>query len=233
MKSPIICAIDSNNITQAKKIAKELKDYVWGYKIGLEFFYSHGHVGTKEIIKEGLPIFLDLKLNDIPNTCLKAVNAILTLNPYFISMHISSGRESMETVAKKLKDLGSENKRPKLVGVTILTSLEQKDLDGIGWNSKISDAVKKLAESAKLSGVDGLVCSPLEIEVLKNEFGNDLQLIVPGIRVDQRILHDQKRIMSPKKALDLGANYLVVGRAITENKNPKEIAKKIYKELVS
>ena len=77
------------------------------------------------------------------------------------------------------------------------------------------------------------MCSPLEIEVLKNEFGNDLQLIVPGIRVDQRILHDQKRIMSPKKALDLGANYLVVGRAITENKNPKEIAKKIYKELVS
>ena len=228
MSKKIIVAIDLNNLKKAITLVKELKKEVYAFKIGHEFFYNFGIEGYKEIYKICPKIFLDLKLHDIPNTVGKGLDALLKLKPIFTTIHISGGDDMQKISALK------NNKITKILGITILTSLDKKQTLKYYKEENISNLVKKLALYAKKNNLSGLVCSPLEIKILRKAVGKKMILIVPGIRPEKkqiRIKDDQKRTLSPKEAIKLGADYLVIGRPIIESKNPLETIKKINKSI--
>ncbi len=228
MNKRIIVAIDTDNLNQALKIVTKLKKEVFAFKIGHEFFYNFGVDGYNKIYKICPKIFLDLKLHDIPNTIRKGMNAIVKLKPIFTTIHISGG-DKMQKFSK-IKN----NKITKILGVTILTSLDNKQALKYYKESNINTLVKKFAKFAKQNKLNGLVCSPLEIEVVRKEVGKKMTLVVPGIRLKNKPLtkiDDQKRTLTPKEAIKLGADFLVIGRPIIESKNPLETIKKINQSI--
>jgi orotidine-5'-phosphate decarboxylase len=228
MNKKIIVALDLNNIKKAKKLVKELKKEVYAFKIGHEFFYNFGIKGYKEIYKICPRIFLDLKLHDIPNTVQKGLNAIAKLNPIFTTVHISGGDEMQKISISKNK------KKTNILGVTVLTSLDEKQTLKYYKEKNVNILVKKFASYAKKNNINGLVCSPLEIEVVRKEVGKKMILVVPGIRSEKKPLSkkdDQKRTLTPKEAINLGANFLVIGRPIIKSKNPLETIKKINRSI--
>ena len=229
----ILCALDTDDLGKAAALAKNLAPHIGGVKLGLEFFGAHGPQGFKEIAALGMPIFLDLKLYDIPNTVAKAVKSLMPLAPLMMTIHTSGGGEMMSKAAKAAAeaaaDLGCAC--PLMIGVTILTSMDESNLKDIGYNSNMPSQVLKLAKLAKQSGLDGVVCSPLEIEMIKQECGKDFILVVPGIRPSGSNSGDQKRIMTPEQAIKKGADYLVIGRPITEADDPVRSAQNIIKEM--
>mgnify|MGYP001329382941 FL=1 len=228
MNKRIIVAIDTDNLNQALKIVNQLKEEVFAFKIGHEFFYNFGIDGYNKIYKICPKIFLDLKLHDIPNTIQKGINAILKLKPILTTIHISGGDKMQQF--SKIKN----NKITKILGVTILTSLDNKQTLKYYKESNIDTLVKKFAKFAKQNKLNGLVCSPLEIEVVRKEVGKKMTLVVPGIRLQNKPLtkkDDQKRTLTPKEAIKLGANYLVIGRPIIESKDPLETIKKINQSI--
>lgn len=229
----ILCALDTISVEEASKLSNELGPHVGGIKLGLEFFGANGPEGFKTLANVNNNIFLDLKLHDIPNTVAKAIHSLMPLRPKIMTIHTAGGPEMMRAAAdaatEAAKNVGCD--RPIIVGVTILTSLDNEDLEAIGYHNKVSMQVVKLARLAKESGLDGVVCSPLEIKLIKESCGQDFKLVVPGIRPSDSAKGDQKRTMTPKEAVDLGADYLVIGRPITKSGDPLEAAKQIADEI--
>ena len=224
MNKKIIVALDLDNIKKAIKIVNELKNEVYAFKIGHEFFYNFGIKGYKEIYNICPKIFLDLKLHDIPNTVQKGLKAIKKLNPIFTTIHISGGDEMQKISASK------NNKKTNILGVTVLTSLDKKQTQKYYKEKNVNILVKKFANYAKKNNLGGLVCSPLEISIVRKEVGKKMILVVPGIRLNKKSSSkndDQKRTLTPKQAINLGADFLVIGRPIIESKNPLETIKKI------
>ncbi len=229
----ILCALDTIDTEEACSLARTLSPYVGGIKLGLEFFGANGPTGFFKVSKERNNIFLDLKLHDIPNTVAKTVHALMPLRPSIITVHTAGGSKMMQAAAEAATEASAQigSTRPLMVGVTILTSLDDNDMDAIGYHDKVSNQVIKMARLAKESGLDGAVCSPHEIEVIKEACGTDFKLVVPGIRPTGSAVVDQKRVMTPKEAVALGADYLVIGRPITQAKDKVAAAQAIANEI--
>ena len=228
MNKKVIVAIDLSNLQKAIRLVKKLKKEVFAFKIGHEFFYNFGIKGYKKIYNICPNIFLDLKLHDIPNTVGKGITAISKLKPLFTTIHISGGDQM------QIKSRMTKNKKTKVLGVTVLTSLNNKQTSKYYNEKNLNSLVKKFAKYAKQNNLNGLVCSPLEIEIVRKEVGKKMILVVPGIRPEKTLRNkndDQKRILTPKKAIELGADYLVIGRPIIESKNPLETLKKINQSI--
>jgi len=229
--NPIFCALDTTDETRAADLARGLKGSVGGVKIGMEFFNAHGPKGYARVAEAGIPIFLDLKLHDIPNTVAGGIRAVLPLKPLIVNVHAAGGLAMMRAAADAAREAGEA--RPLIVAVTMLTSLDQSDLDATGVSGTPADHVLRLAHLAAKAGLDGVVCSAHEIERLRGELGRDFKLIVPGIRPADAAIGDQKRIMTPPQALSLGADMLVIGRPITSAANPREAADAISASLAA
>ena len=228
-RNPIMLAIDTSSLDEAKSLAVKLKDNIGGIKLGMEFFNSFGPSGIKAIKDFDIPIFLDLKLHDIPATVYKTITTLLKLEPAIINVHASGGKEMIMDAAKALKDSG--NKNTKIIAVTILTSLDDNDLYEIGFSGTSNELVLRLAKLAQESGLDGIVCSAKEISTIRENIGSDFMLVVPGIRTKEDNADDQKRIMTPKEAILLGADLLVIGRPITKAKDEILASKEILDQL--
>jgi len=220
MTNPIYAAIDTPYLDNAITLAKQVKGHVGGIKLGLEFFCANGHHGVHEVDKIGLPIFLDLKLHDIPNTVAKAMQAINTLEPAIVTVHASGGRSMMEDAK------AAAGHHTKVVGVTVLTSLNDRDLGRIGMENNSHSQVERLADLAAEAGLDGIVCSGQEVKAVHDRW-NDGFFVVPGIRPAGGAVGDQKRTVPPRQAMDYGASILVIGRPITQAPNPDQAARDI------
>jgi len=223
-RSPIYVAIDTPDITRAKDIAGRVRRHVGGIKLGLEFFSAHGQAGIREMAALDLPIFLDLKLHDIPNTVAKAVQALGNLHPAILTVHAAGGRAMMED-AKAAAPIGT-----KVVAVTVLTSLDGDDLSSIGVAPDIHAQVERLTMLAREAGLDGVVCSGNEVKAAKKLWPQGF-FVVPGIRPADAHAGDQKRMMTPRTALDQGASILVIGRPITQAEDPDAAARAIEATL--
>lgn len=224
MSSPIYVAIDTPDIDRAKDIALKVKGHVGGLKLGLEFFSAHGRAGVREMAAIGLPIFLDLKLHDIPNTVAKAVQALRTVQPAILTVHAAGGRAMMED-AKAAAPEGT-----RVVGVTVLTSLDQSDLAAAGVAGSSHDQVERLTQLAREAGLDGVVCSGAEVKSVRKLWPKGF-LVVPGVRPPGGHAGDQKRVVSPREAIDQGASIIVVGRPITQADHPDMAARAIEATL--
>ena len=224
MKSPIYVALDTPDLARADALAKKVRRHVGGLKLGLEFFSANGPAGIREMAHHGLPIFLDLKLHDIPNTIGKAVQALHALEPAILTVHAAGGRAMLED-AKAAAPKGT-----KVVAVTMLTSLDEADLAATGINGGAHDHVARLTGLAREAGLDGVVCSGAEVAAAKDLWPEGF-LVVPGVRPPQAGVGDQKRVVTPRKALDNGASILVVGRPITQADDPDEAARAIEATL--
>ncbi|NQV98481.1 MAG: orotidine-5'-phosphate decarboxylase [Rhodospirillales bacterium] len=225
----IFVALDTTDIELAVSLAQHLAGLVGGVKMGKEFLTAFGPDGVRRVSACGMPVFLDTKFHDIPNTVASAIRAALPLQPFMINIHASGGRAMMEAARDAV--LEAESPRPLLIAVTVLTSLSDQDLDEIGLKGPSQDRVVALAKLTQSCGLDGVVCSPLEIAAVRQACGPDFKLVVPGIRPTWAAAGDQKRIMTPRQAVDLGADYLVIGRPITGADDPVAAAKKIAEEL--
>ena len=213
-KKKIFIAVDTNNIPKAKKIINDTQTNKIrvGYKFGLEFFYSKD--GRKFLSKlKNQIIFLDLKLNDIPNTIKSAIRSLKNLKISYLTVHLSSGLSALKTLKKESKNI-------KIAGVTTLTSLNNKDLKEIGYNKKVDELVRHQAKLATKAKLDAIVCSGHEIRSVKRVFRKEI--ITPGIKM-QNVKNDQKRIMGPADAFDAGSDWLVIGRSITKGNIKKNI----------
>lgn len=226
-KQPIFVAVDTNNHKRASEIINATKNYIYGVKFGLEFFCSKGgREAVKKFKNKNVKIFLDLKLKDIPNTVYKAVKSLRDISPDYLTIHASGGLEMMKAAKKAQSET---NKKMKILAVTILTSLTNKDLKQMGSNTPIQTQVQKLAQAARLAKIHGIVCSAHEIKRVK-KVSKNFEIVVPGIRISNKV-QDQKRVMSPKQTLKLGATHLVIGRDITKG-NPKTNIKKVLNALI-
>ncbi len=227
----ILVALDTTDVDRAKALALTLKGHVGGIKIGKEFFTAHGPQGVREVAGDGQPLFLDLKFHDIPNTVAGAIRSALRLKPLILNVHAAGGVAMMKAAAEAAAEAGTE--RPLLIAVTVLTSLGDDDMADIGVGSSAAEQVARLAKLAQVSGLDGVVCSPREIELVRQACGADFKTVVPGIRPEWAAAGDQKRIMTPRQAVDAGADYLVIGRPITGADDPVGAAERIGEELKS
>ncbi len=223
----IIVAIDTNKISESIKVIKELKKDAFAFKVGYEFFFNLGLDGYKEIQNEKIKIFLDLKLHDIPNTVNNGIKAISKLKPYFTTIHLSGGDEMQKSAIKS-------SKKTKILGVSILTSLNSNQIKKYYFNESVENIISKFAKYALLNRLDGVVCSPKEIHTIKKISSNKLLIVTPGIRPSnfKNFKDDQKRTMTPREAIDAGANYLVIGRPITKSQNPLRELKLINSQIV-
>ncbi|MEN3747748.1 orotidine-5'-phosphate decarboxylase [Sphingomonas sp. HF-S3] len=224
MSGRIYVALDTPELDKAKAIATRVRNHVGGIKLGLEFFVANGRHGVHEMAEVGLPIFLDLKFHDIPNTVAKAVQAIRPLNPAILTVHAAGGRAMLED-AKAAAPTGT-----KVVAVTMLTSLDPSDLSAIGLKPDPHEQVLRLTELARESGVDGIVCSGAEVAAAKAVWPHGF-FVVPGVRPADGHHGDQKRVVTPRGALDAGASILVIGRPITQAEDPDIAARAIEATL--
>jgi orotidine-5'-phosphate decarboxylase len=223
-RSPIYVALDTPDLERAKAIAGRVRNHVGGIKLGLEFFSANGRQGIREMADLGLPIFLDLKLHDIPNTVAKAVQALRPLEPAILTVHAAGGLAMMED-AKAAAPTGT-----KVVAVTLLTSLDGDDLLSIGLANDPHAQVERLTSLARQAGLDGVVCSGNEVAAAKKLWPGGF-FVVPGVRPADGQSADQKRVMTPRKALDAGASILVIGRPITQADDPDLAARAIEATL--
>ena len=224
MTSPIYVAIDTVDLDRAKAIAAKVRNHVGGIKLGLEFYSAHGAEGVRAMAALNLPIFLDLKLHDIPNTVAKAVQALHPLQPAILTVHAAGGRAMMED-AKAAAPSGT-----KVVGVTILTSLDEDDLASIGVEGDPHKQVARLTALAREAGLDGVVCSGAEVAAAKKSWPDGF-FVVPGVRPAGGSAGDQKRVVTPRRALDAGASILVIGRPITRAEDPDAAVRAIAATL--
>jgi orotidine-5'-phosphate decarboxylase len=227
--NPICVALDTPDLAQAVALARALKPHVGWAKIGMEFFYAHGIAGYARVAETGLPVFLDLKLHDIPNTVAAAMAALMRIapRPAIVNLHATGGFDMMKAAAEAVAG------RSKLIAVTILTSLSDDDIWAIGFETaKNTEAhVRSLAELAKWAGLDGVVCSPHDLVGIRHDLGRDFLTVVPGIRPADAATQDQKRVATPAAALAAGADILVIGRAITGATDPARAAQAILEGL--
>jgi orotidine-5'-phosphate decarboxylase len=227
--NPIFVAIDTPDLHKAAALAREVRGLAGGVKLGLEFFCANGEQGILRIAEGELPIFLDLKLHDIPNTVGKAVEAIAHLQPAILTVHAAGGR-AMMAAAKAAAPTGT-----KVVGVTVLTSLDESDLAAGGVSGSPADQVRRLTDLAREAGIDGIVCSGEEVLAARTAWPEGF-FVVPGVRPAGAEIGDQKRVVTPAQALDDGASVLVIGRPITAANDPeqaiRDIAASLKKEVI-
>ena len=232
----LFVALDTADLERAITLAEALKGAVGGIKIGLELYSSRGIEGVRALTALGLPVFLDLKLHDIPNTVARAVRAILPLKPFMLTVHAAGGPAMLRAAATAAVDAG--NGRPRLLAVTVLTSLGAEDLARLGQAGPVPEQVLRLAELARDAGIDGAVCSPREVGLIRRRLGAGFTVVVAGIRPVWAApasggSDDQKRVMTPTEAIAAGADYLVIGRPITAARSPREAALRIAAEIAA
>ena len=227
MTSPIFVAIDRPSLDEALALAEPLTGIVGGLKLGLEFYSAEGPRGVERMAALGLPVFLDLKLHDIPNTVAGAVRALAPLGVRFLTIHASGGTPMLEAAAEATESAGG----PTLLGVTVLTSLDAPDLSAVGQGTDVSAQTERLARLAVGAGLGGLICSPAEIAALRGWLPAESVLMVPGIRPAGSETGDQKRVLDPAGAMALGADFLVIGRPITAAPDPAGAAAAIASTL--
>ena len=229
--NPVFAALDTTDLGRAKQLAGQVAPHVGGLKLGLEFFLAQGLANTAAVAGT-TPLFLDLKLHDIPNTVAGGIRAIAGLKPEFLTLHAAGGpamlRAAVAAAAEAAQHTGH---RIRLLGVTVLTSLDDGDLEAVGQRCPAADQVRRLALLARSCGLDGVICSPVEVAALRAELGADFQLVVPGIRPAGAAIGDQKRVMGPREAVDAGASRLVIGRPITDAPDPAAAARAIAASL--
>ena len=236
-KNKIICAIDKAEMNQALGLISQIKNHVGMVKLGLEFFSQNGPAGVKKITQENIPIFLDLKLHDIANTVAASVRELTKIGVDILTIHASGGSEMIKAAVKAADEVSQQYKikKPLIIAVTILTSLDDADLKQIGFTGAPEDMALKLARLAKESGADGVVCSAHEIKIMRENLPENFKIITPGIRtaeqISQQNINDQKRVLTPKDAVNLGADYLVIGRAISADSDHENGAKEILASL--
>jgi len=231
----VFVSVDTQDLNRAFELAGMIAQTKAGIKLGLEFFNSNGPQGITQIRDAfpALPFFLDLKLHDIPNTVSSSVRALVKLQPDYLNVHAGGGYEMMKAAqSAALEESAKQGLRaPKMISVTVLTSFDDEGLKLIGMQTPIERQVVRLAKLTKEAGMAGVVCSPQEIKIIREELGKDFVLITPGIRPSGAELNDQKRVMTPKEALDLGATHLVIGRPITGATDPVAAIERIYQDL--
>ncbi len=236
LANPVFCALDTQDLGTATTWAARISDHVGGLKIGLEFYSAHGPKGIKQVTKASdLPVFLDLKFHDIPNTVAGAVRAACAPKPFMLNVHASGGRAMMQAAAEAAADAAYDGvaPRPLVIGVTVLTSLGDDDLTEVGMAGPADDQALRLAVLAKESGLDGVVCSPREAARIRAECGPNFTLVTPGVRPEWAAANDQKRVMTPEEAIAAGSDYLVVGRPITGADDPAAAARRIATALAA
>ena len=233
MQNPIIAALDVPTTEQALKLAKEIAPVVGAFKIGGELFTSAGPDIVRRVRDMGAAVFLDLKFHDIPNTVAKAVASATRLDVQMLTIHTSGGLEMMRAAEESAQQTALQSGRnaPLVLGVTVLTSMDGNALSEIGCEPNVGRHVERLANLAVQAGLRGLVCSPLEIAALRQILPGKIQLVTPGIRTGAEKADDQKRTLTPREALNAGANWLVIGRPIYAAENPRMAAEKILKSL--
>ncbi|MBS3819376.1 orotidine-5'-phosphate decarboxylase [bacterium] len=227
----IIVALDTDSKQEALQIVKQLPQ-VEIFKVGLKLFTLEGPLLLKDIHNLGKKIFLDLKMHDIPNTVAQSVRAAIRYGVSMLTLHTSGGKEMMARAVEEGKEEAAREKCPPplFLAVTLLTSLKKKELRDIGMNPSIPDQVLRLSHLAQTAGMDGVVCSPQEIELIKNKYGKNLKIVVPGIRPQWAANHDQKRIMTPSQAFQKKADFLVIGRPIIQASSPSNAFQLIVEE---
>jgi orotidine-5'-phosphate decarboxylase len=229
MPARILLALDTPDVATAVAQTRAVGAAVDGIKLGLEFFIANGPPGVRQVQAEGRPLFLDLKFHDIPNTVAGAIRSALDLRPMMLNVHAGGGPEMLRRAAETVGEAGED--RPLLIAVTVLTSLGDDDLAAVGQQPPALDQVRRLAGLAQRQGCDGVVCSAREISALKRDCGPDFKLVVPGIRPADSDIADQKRIMTPREASALGADFLVIGRPITGAADSAAAARRIRGEV--
>ena len=224
MSNRLYVALDTPDLARAQAIATRVRHHVGGLKLGLEFFLANGQPGVRAMAELGLPIFLDLKLHDIPNTVAKAVGALRGLEPAILTVHAAGGRAMLEDAK------AAAPPATKVVAVTMLTSLDTHDLIATGIGGSAHDQVMRLTDLAREAGLDGIVCSGEEVAAAKKRWPQGF-FVVPGVRPADGIVGDQKRVVTPRAAIDAGASILVVGRPITQAADPDSAARAIEATL--
>ena len=225
VKNPIIAALDVPDAEQAIKLAEAIAPAVGAFKIGKELFVSAGPDIVKRVRDTGASVFLDLKFHDIPNTVAKAVASAVRLDVQMLTVHTCGGTAMLKAAVKAAGD------EPLVLGVTVLTSMDENDLADVGVQKSPADQVLHLAQLATRAGLKGLVCSPMEIAPLREVLPPEVQLVTPGIRPAGSDSDDQKRVMTPAEAMNVGANWLVIGRPIYAAENPRQAAEDILSSL--
>ncbi|BDU36614.1 orotidine-5'-phosphate decarboxylase [Vibrio nigripulchritudo] len=225
----VIVALDYDKQEDALAFVDRIDPSTCRLKVGKEMFTLFGPEFVRELHKRGFSVFLDLKFHDIPNTCSKAVRAAAELGVWMVNVHAGGGERMMSASREILEPYGKD--RPLLIGVTVLTSMEQNDLAGIGLDVAPQEQVMRLANLTKHSGLDGVVCSAQEASLLKSELGREFKLVTPGIRPAGAAVGDQKRIMTPVDAIKAGSDYLVIGRPITQAADPAKVLAEINATL--
>ena len=225
-KDRLIVALDVDSRERAERLIEELGPHVGMFKVGKELFTAEGPEMVRTIVESGGRVFLDLKFHDIPNTVAKAVGSAAQLGAFFVTLHASGGRAMLEAAASALPAEGTQ-----LLGVTVLTSHTDESLRETGARGTVAETVQRLAVLARESGIDGVVCSPHEVSLIRESAGNDLVIVTPGIRPKGSAKGDQARVTTPLEAMRLGVDYIVVGRPITEAASPRDAARAIVDEL--
>ena len=229
MRERLIVALDYSDMDSALALVDQLGEAVEFYKVGMQLYYSVGNTVIEELAKRNKKIFLDLKLYDIPNTVAGAIQSLANPNIHFLTIHGLGGLAMMKAAvaAKEKYELTHLN----ILAVTVLTSIDEEESERLDWPGQVSDYALTLASLAKDAGVNGIICSPEEITRIKEKCGKDFYVVTPGIRPAGADVGDQSRIATPAKAMKAGSDYLVVGRPITQAKNPKEAAIQIVEEM--
>jgi orotidine-5'-phosphate decarboxylase len=226
--SPIVVALDYPTAQQAIAMAKQLDPSKCRVKVGKELFTASGPAVLEQLHKMDFDVFLDLKFHDIPNTCAGAVAVAAELGVWMVNVHASGGERMMVAAAEAIANRGH---KPLLIAVTVLTSMEQLDLAGIGLDVSPQQQVERLAKLSKQSGMDGVVSSAQEIELIKDLCGKEFLTVTPGIRPEGSEAGDQRRIMTPQQAMNVGGDFLVIGRPITQAKNPQQACVDVFNSL--
>ena len=227
----ILVPLDTTDVNWAANLAERLHGHVGGIKLGKEFISAHGPQGVRQVAGDDQPLFLDVKFHDIPNTVAGAIRAVSALRPFMINVHACGGRAMMEAAVAENAKAGEV--RPLMLAVTVLTSLDDDDLTELGIFENAGEQALRLARLAQDCGVDGVVCSPKEITMLRDACGPDFKLVVPGIRPAWASTDDQKRTASPADAVAMGADYLVIGRPITGADDPLVAVARVAEELAA
>lgn len=226
----IVVAMDFDNAEQCLRMAKRLSPRYCRLKVGKELFTACGPKIVEQLMGLGFEIFLDLKFHDIPNTTSKAIKAAAALGVWMVNVHASGGERMMLAARNALEQ--STGKRPLLIAVTVLTSMEAIDLSAVGINQNPDEQVMRLAKLTYSCGLDGIVCSAQEARLMRAEFGNDFCLVTPGIRLESSTADDQRRTLTPAAAIAAGSSYLVIGRPITQSLDPVATCQSILQSLV-
>ena len=225
MTSKIIVALDYEKEAEALALVDQIDPSLCRLKVGKEMFTTLGMNFVKQLHQRNFDVFLDLKYHDIPNTVARAVRSAADLGVWMVDLHASGGLRMMEEAKRILEPYGKD--APLLIAVTVLTSMEDLDLLQIGINASLREQVLRLAHLTQRAGLDGVVCSPQEVEILRNACGEEFKLVTPGIRPTGADFGDQRRVMTPTAAIRAGSDYLVIGRPITKADNPVEVLRSI------